>query len=202
MPRYVLVDVDGTLIPKRYNTTYHLLMEYFAHKRPFLWVFRYILVRWEWLIVYLISKILPINRLLVSKIILTLSLSGVRYDDLYGFITERLSKVPLNVDVISDVKKFKQKGYKIVVLSATIEPVSNYISHVIGADSYIGTILSLKNGKIISIKTRHLGDTKYKEVIKNKWKPYIYYTDDTNEKILIKNAEKAIIVNFTLSSKP
>lgn len=176
MTLHVISDLDGTLIPLKYNSTYKLLLDYFRKKKRPL---RYLIAREGWLLVKLLSKLMDKRR--ADEIVLSFMTFGLDYEDLLSFAREWAKKVPINLDVLAEIRKYKRA--KKVLLTATIEPSAKAFADMLGFEEYAATTFNIKGRKIIGVKKRHLSDTKFREVLKNHWFPYIYITDDKNEKI-------------------
>jgi phosphoserine phosphatase len=155
---------------------------------------RKFLLRLEPIVNYVSVKFL--NSLEPSRLLLSLILFGLSYNELLEFSLEWLKKVPLNVDVLADIKKFKRKGAIVILLTATLEFVAEAYAKTLKFDDFHATSLEKRGDRIIYVKERHLFDTKYEVVKRKHLKPYVYFTDSRKEEKLIKNAEKAVLVSF------
>ncbi|NYZ75766.1 phosphoserine phosphatase SerB [Candidatus Micrarchaeota archaeon] len=74
-------------------------------------------------------------------------LKGLRVDD----IEKTVSKLSLNKGVKETVKKLKQRGFKIAILSDSYQIACNVTGKRIKADYSIGNILEVKNGRLTGV---------------------------------------------------
>ncbi len=186
---YVLVDVDGTIIDKKYNTTYKLLLDFFSEEKPRLWKIRSLILRTGCVIESQINEHWSKLAILFSQLYLSIVLFMINYDQLYSFAKKKLSEVNVDYELINYLKKLGNTH----IVTATIEPVAELFSNLIGSDSYIATYLKTKNNRILYVKKRHLTNTKYYEIRKKGWFPYIYIVDNPEvEHIVSKNSKYTI----------
>ncbi len=186
----IIVDIDGTLVDKHYNTTYDFLLDFIITKKPNLWRIRYYLlkfyVRYEWILFKLFGAQVVI---LFSQIIISIVLFMINYNELVQFAYEWIQHIKYD----SLLVKILRHKSSVIVLSASIEPIVEVFAQMLNTKKYASSTFFKINNRIIFMNKRHLLNSKIEEIRRNKWFPYIYIVDNPEyEDIVSKNSKITI----------
>lgn len=135
-------------------------------------------------------------------------IDGIKEKDMKEYVKEfyhkRLSKI-LYVDAINTMKKFKQEGYKVYLISASAEFYLNELYNLKEVDKIIGTRFTNEKGeyrrKIIGEnckgdeKVKRLMEELEKENIKVDFKESYMYSDSLSDMPLFKLVGHPFLVN-------
>lgn len=187
-------DVCGTIYKS--NTTFDFLKYYFQDNEKYTIFSRFI----NTLPVILINKaFILLFKIDFVRFLATSFLKGERLYKLESagkdFVANYLKDRFIS-PIIQLLRKYKDKGYRIVLISGSYDFIVKYAAEEVGADAYFASVLSEKNGVIKGT---------YKEDLLNKKKGYIFsqygnieelvfVTDNRSDLDLIELADTAYIV--------
>lgn len=136
-------------------------------------------------------------------------LEGIHQDEMQNVVKEfyekRLSKI-IYKDAIDTIKKLKNQGYKIYLISASPEIYLNELYNIKEVDKIIGTKLRYENGMLRSIiegenckgeeKVRRLKEVLKKENINVDFQESYMFSDSLSDLPLFRLVGKPYLINY------
>jgi len=187
-------DVCGTIYKS--NTTFDFLKYYFQDNEKYTIFSRLI----NTLPVILINKAFTfLFKKDLVRLFATYFLKGERLPKVEAaakdFVTRHL-KGSFIMPTVTLLKKYKYKGYWILLISGSYDFVVKYVAEEVDADDYFASVLSEKNGIMKGTYEEDLLNNK-KKFIFSKYKDVqelVFVTDNKGDLNLIKLADTAYIV--------
>jgi len=159
--RFILVDLDGTIVDEKINNTFDFLKSYLKYKYNIMGIARY---RLATLFTLLASKIIENNDVFLRNLFIKLCIVGLDIRDLIKFTVKywlpHISHT-VNIDVLNFVRKMKKEGYIPIMLTSCIEVPARLISNYLEFEGCIATKLRLFGPLIVGISEDTYGPLKF-----------------------------------------
>jgi phosphoserine phosphatase len=172
-------DLDGTIINSCINNTFDFIKMYFEYNNKYL---RLNLEK----IYRILIMFLPLNEHFKWKILIYLMFCNLNYKDLINFADDiYINKIfkKFNDEVINKIRLYKEKNYKLILLTSCTEIPAKTIASYFNFDECICTLFKKRNGKIIGVEEDTFRDLKISAIKKrgyDKLEPFqnaVYFTD-------------------------
>ncbi|HBC3373284.1 TPA: HAD-IB family phosphatase [Vibrio parahaemolyticus] len=161
MDKLLFVDVCHTIVP--HNTTVLFLEKYYIKSRALKTLRRILFVK-------LINQIIfKVFRKDIIRLLYINSLKNEKVSSVTLNADNFAKSIEYNVKVIEMIEKYKSEGYKVILLSASIEPVVSAICRHLSYDESLSSELNVRNDKYSSGICIDLLDAK-DEIVKNRSK--------------------------------
>lgn len=186
MKKIALFDICDTIVP--FNSTYKFI-EYLHPQKKFL--HNYFIIK---VLNKIAVKILRVD--FIRKHNLKL-LKGHSRSELLYKANAFIKKSKFNESIITEIKKLKNNGYSIQLLSATIEPIACQLSVYLNLDGYYSTTLKFNPDNICqgTIDDDLLSKKdKIFEKIKDENNFIVFFTDNKSDHNCISQCDRFIAV--------
>lgn len=177
-------DLDGTISTSKLNNTFDFIENYYTYKKM-----RRAIVKKYALTV--LSRLLPVGGTKRRKMLINSFFGGLDANDLDNYC--RCCYLPifrsrLNRPVLERIKEEKEKGKRIVMLTACTEIPARILAEELGLDECIPTTFNIVDGRIMGISEDTFNDLKIDALERRDYPKMLlkgsdYYVDDTEAEV-------------------
>lgn len=194
MNKVLLIDICGTLY--RSNTTFDFLRYYFASDSYYSKILRFMSCKY---ILFLNSLLFKYFRKDFIRTFALYVLKDISYNTISKMVEDFYREylcMKKNELVFDLIEKYRKKGYRLILVSATIEPIAKCIAKHLDIGEYLATTLEIINHNYTGRINKDLLGNKYEHLRSLGIEDFVIVTDNYSDIDLIKNAEFSYLIQY------